>query len=121
VIQNLAPEFLDKIETYVYLDPNTTSTTYIICIATLSTQEQQGRVYIEKRKFIAGETGSSGPERIVVANQFDDTKQYKDIDIVNGAKDCIFAALSTENVSCDLKSAIYYYCFVVTSNAYYFH
>ncbi len=99
MIQNVSTNYVEKIETYVYLDPNVNSTTYIICIATLSTPAQAGRVYIEKRKFVVGETGSSGPERIAVANQFESTKQYKDIDIINGPNDCIFSALSTDNVS----------------------
>lgn len=96
LIQDLAADSLAKIETYVYLEPNDTTTTFMICIATLSTNQQ---VYIEKRKFTVGETGLGGPEKLVIANQYNSSKQYKDIDIVNGPKDCIFAAISTENVS----------------------
>ncbi len=79
------------------LDPLATPTTYVICIATISSQ--QNLIHVEQRKFVIGQTGAEGPELIPFDPPFNISSNYRDVDIVDGADECVFAALSQDQVS----------------------
>lgn len=99
LLLSAAPDNFAKLEIYSYNDTSASIPTYIICIAALSTSGNGGQVHLEKRRYVVGETGIYGPDLITVDVQFDDSKTYKDIDISDGTAECIFAALSTDDVS----------------------
>jgi hypothetical protein len=86
-----------KIETYSFKDTEAEKPTYIICIAVLTNSAE---VHLQRRRWVVGESGEFGPDFIPVAVQLSTAETYKDIEIAHGPKsECIFAALSTDNVS----------------------
>ncbi len=87
--------YFQKVETRVILDQLATPTTYLLCIATLS---KENIVHIEQRRFVVSQTGAEGPELVPFDPPFNISASYKDVDIVDGADECLFAVLSQDQV-----------------------